>query len=808
MTSRFRRFALITLGLVLLLTPPLHSFAAARIAARSPRAVPTISSLNGGVQGFLERRGSGLAQVEVDSEHAGTLIEHITWYYNIEARIILALLETTSGLVSKASVNAVELDQPFGSGPHGFSAQIDWAAREVRAAFGPYDSDPVLTFSDGSTLTLSRSEDAHALAIKRFLAQGRTQDEWAALVARYPEVYAALFQDEPPAAAPSPPAATGFLSTPWLPGTRVIHSSYFDHVYPMVDDGGDGNEIMVGYTGETGRSYNGHDGHDYYFPDQPYGTPIIAAAPGWAYARTTRGLGVVIQHADAASGYESVYWHLEAFAPAFDELIDSSTPRWVERGELLGWSGATGFTDGAPHLHFEIRHNGKQVDPYGWYGAGDDPCTAFVRCEASTWLWDTSVPWQRPDAPTLPDTTPPTALLTLNPPANIRWLAQFEAGALSTVGPLAASTQLAFGPGRWGQAVRVNAAANLILPLSPTLDLAAGTLALWVKVPEHWSESVTGRHYLLASSANPADPAHIYSNTLALRHELEGPDGKPAWSFWTVDGAGMAQNLTAPDTLEPGWHHLAISWDQARGSKALFIDGSEQAVVHSAALPQTLGDRLQIGRWNLDAGESLVWLDEIVSYSGQLSPAALKQLALAEEPISASAASTSASSLLIEVPAADDSGGVVQVQLGIDGVYAMPLPYSRAYRWTLPLQEGDYAISVRLMDRLGNTTTVSQTISVDQPPQASISLVDSTPFTATLALTATDHNLPVEVALSAQPNPPYKVWEALMLERIWHWLPMQPRRVYAWFRDASGNQSGPYVVGPDLWRAYLPQVIR
>ncbi len=55
----------------------------------------------------------------------------------------------------------------------------------------------------------------------------------------------------------------------------------------------------------------------------------------------------------------------------------------VKAGDLIGSSGKTGFVVGTPHLHFEVRHNGKQVDPYGWYGPGDDPCTAYVACEAS-----------------------------------------------------------------------------------------------------------------------------------------------------------------------------------------------------------------------------------------------------------------------------------------------------------------------------------------------------------------------------------------------------------------------------------------
>lgn len=781
--------------------------AAIRSTPTSEHTWPRLSSLDGGVAGFLQRRGSALANVTVGDQSAAQIIENMTAYYNVESRIILALLETTTGAISAQTVPVSVTDQPFGVGTPGFSEQIEWAAREIRVGFGPYDVAPSVMFSDGTRRTLDLADDPHALTVKRFLAHGRTFTEWEQLVARYPVVYTQLFQNEPAVAPPTPAASSGFLSIPWVAGTNVIHSSYFDHTYPMVDSGGDGNTTMTDYLGRASLSYNSHDGHDYYFPDQPFGTPIVAAAAGWAFPRTTRGLGVLIQHTGAAAGYESVYWHLMDFAPDLDDFIDSSKPRWVERGDLLGWSGATGFTDGAPHLHFEIRHNGNQVDPYGWYGPGADPCIEYVKCEASVWLWNDSVPWNAPDATTpRTDTTPPTGLLTINPPSDVRLLAQFDGTPLSAIGPSPASDGVSFGDGKWKNAVQVGVGDSLTYPTSPTLDLDRGTLAMWVNVPDQWPESRTERHYLLAASANPADPARIYSGTLALRHEQR--NGAPSWNFWTVTNDGSAHELSVPDTLAAGWHHFVIGWDRAAGQKTLAIDGERVASATNVALPESIGSNLELGRWTIGAGESNALFDDVTSYDHVLAPKAVRDLAQATTAQNGSTIRTENRDLSILTPATDNGGGVVTAQLGINGVYAAPLPYYSAYRWTLPAAEGAYTVSVRLADRVGNTTTLTRSISIDHAPQGSITLRAGTPLSTTLVISATDKDVPLQMALSADPHPFAKSWEPLVRERTWYWLPINPRRVYVWFRDANGNERGPFVAGIDLWRAYLPRIER
>jgi murein DD-endopeptidase MepM/ murein hydrolase activator NlpD len=88
----------------------------------------------------------------------------------------------------------------------------------------------------------------------------------------------------------------------------------------------------------------------------PMGTPIFAAGDG-----TIEEIGphggygnyVRIRHAD---GYETDYAHMTAFARGLH--VGSR----VRQGQIIGFVGSTGLSTGA-HVHFEIRVNGRFVDP-------------------------------------------------------------------------------------------------------------------------------------------------------------------------------------------------------------------------------------------------------------------------------------------------------------------------------------------------------------------------------------------------------------------------------------------------------------
>jgi murein DD-endopeptidase MepM/ murein hydrolase activator NlpD len=516
-----------------------------------------------GVQPFLDEQPGLLKSYEEDGQAAAEIIEGAALYYGLSPRLHLALLEATAELLSDPSPPAGALRQPFGAGgPAGFAAQVDWASRELRAGLGPYSRPPTLRFSDGVTLTLTLDQAPEGVAVQRFLAIGRDSRQWRAAVERFGLAFAHYFNNElvqleqpgigaTPGAAerpelPRPAAAELTLLQPWAPGTSVVHLAYFDHVYPTVDSGDDGNGYVVNYLGQGNLQYDGHDGHDYYFPDQPVGTPIRAAAAGTAYARTHRGNGVVIMH---PGGYETVYWHLDGFAPRFAEQIDSGRGVPVQAGEYLGTSGRSGFVRGTPHLHFEVRRYGKQVDPYGWYGPGADPCAAYAGCLPSAWLWSPetagSYDFTRPGATVAApsdgasaaasgspspatgggaeapvalgaDTTAPVGTFTLNPADDLLFSAGFDGHAVQDVGRGYPTFfgQPRFTEGRAGKALALNAT-GLTFPVAGNLRPGAGTISLWAELPASYPAGRIPRHYLLAASANP-DDAPVYSGTLAL----------------------------------------------------------------------------------------------------------------------------------------------------------------------------------------------------------------------------------------------------------------------------------------------------
>jgi murein DD-endopeptidase MepM/ murein hydrolase activator NlpD len=596
--------------------------------------------------------------------------------------------------------------------------------------------------------------------VQRFLAQGRTAAAWRVAVERFGAAFQRYFNNEliryggvgsdsPVAATPEPPSHTAAITLlqPWPTGLRVVHLAYFDHVYPTVDSGDDGNSYVVNYMGQGSVQYDGHDGHDFYFPEQPVGTPILAAAAGVAYARTHRGNGVVILH---PNGYETVYWHLNGFSPIFAGKIDSSEGVPIAAGEFLGVSGATGFVSGTPHLHFEVRRYGREVDPYGWQGAGPDPCAAYAGCLASDWLWAPSLAGTfdftpptaftatdgasaatsgtRTDAPAtqptgLGDTTPPIGTLTVNPPDDMLFAADFNGHVVQSVGqgfPTLSGPQR-FTEGRADQAL-VLGAAGLTYPVTGNLQAAAGTLSLWADLPASYPTGRVPRHYLFATSANP-DDAPVYSGTLALRHDATSPDGGPMWTFWTTASDEASRNmLAAPDTLEPGWHHFAITWDAAAGHKAIYIDGTLAAETMGATLPVALGEVMQMGRFTYGGGQSGVTLDDLAIYRRALSPVEVAALAVPHPP--AAGPLTVGRNIRVDTNASDDQGGIVAVQLGLDGTFEDPQPYYESYRWTLSAAAGPHELAVRYVDRAGNTATVTSTIQLDLAPDYRLYLPD------------------------------------------------------------------------------------
>ncbi len=755
---------------------------------------------------FLEQQPGPLKHVHFDGKTAAQIIEEQSNYYGVSPFLTLALLEATAGLLSNPSPPDEVLSTPFGQhGPVGFTEQIVWVNRELRAGLGPYQQPPTIRLQDGLTFTLSLDEPAEWIAIKRFLAQGRDAAAWLTAVKATKAALRTYFDGRlaPPVSASSD--INGWLQAPWPLGTKVYHLAYFDHMYPMVDLGGDGNNEMVDYLGRRNVQYNGHDGHDYVFPDAPFATPILAAAAGKAYAfREARGLGVVIIH---PNGYETVYWHLSAFAPIFSE----GNGVQVSAGQPIGMSGASGVS-GTPHLHFEVRRweGGirKQVDPYGWFGPGPDPCPTYAGCAASTWLWHPDLIGTydfTPPAHSLPvpDTTPPIGTIRVTPPDHVLLSVSFDGHPLQTIGqglPYINGT-LRFADGRFGQAL-ISDRAEIAFPTTGNLNIERGTISLWVEIPENFPANSLNRHYLLATSAEPIG-APIYTGTLALRRDQLGANGNAQWTFWTVGDATSGEDLlSVPDTLNPGWHHFAISWDSVNGKKWLYIDGILVAERSSSVLPYLTGAFLYVGRFSSGGPSAGVRIDELTVFDRSLTQAEIAALAT-ESSLTVEPIVVTERTIRIDTNALDDNGGIVAVILSMNGEASDPLPYYDSYRWSLPPVEGEHVVEVHYFDRAGNTTVVSQTVVLNLPPQATARAEWLDLTTVRVVLNASDHHLPLEIQLSETPDFTTAAWLPFVPEVRWRWETTETPRLFVRFRDATGQMGLPIEVVP-TYHVFVP----
>ncbi|MDR1934933.1 MAG: peptidoglycan DD-metalloendopeptidase family protein [Candidatus Accumulibacter sp.] len=97
----------------------------------------------------------------------------------------------------------------------------------------------------------------------------------------------------------------------------------------------------------------GHRGVDY---GAPVGTLVRAVADGVVeFSGWQGGYGnlIVLRH---QGSYSTAYGHMNGFAP---EIRKGAR---VNQGDTIGFVGQTGLASG-PHLHYEFRVNGEQIDP-------------------------------------------------------------------------------------------------------------------------------------------------------------------------------------------------------------------------------------------------------------------------------------------------------------------------------------------------------------------------------------------------------------------------------------------------------------
>ena len=124
-----------------------------------------------------------------------------------------------------------------------------------------------------------------------------------------------------------------------------------------------GYSMLTSYYGWRFNNSDFHTGLDI-SGSQCYGKTVVAANPGTvAFVNTAYKAGVgygIYLIIDHGGGYSTLYAHLSA--------IDVNVGDVVARGTPIAKVGATGWATG-PHLHFEVRIDGKTQNPLSYLGS-------------------------------------------------------------------------------------------------------------------------------------------------------------------------------------------------------------------------------------------------------------------------------------------------------------------------------------------------------------------------------------------------------------------------------------------------------
>lgn len=122
--------------------------------------------------------------------------------------------------------------------------------------------------------------------------------------------------------------------------------------------------IITARFGESGPNWtNKHTGMDF---AAIIGSPVRAVMSGIVmksgWESNAYGNLVKIRHTHATDTVETWYAH----------LLRATASGAVEKGEVIGFLGATGNVTG-PHVHLEVRVNGRPVDPAPYLGTQVHP---------------------------------------------------------------------------------------------------------------------------------------------------------------------------------------------------------------------------------------------------------------------------------------------------------------------------------------------------------------------------------------------------------------------------------------------------
>ncbi|MGL4609184.1 MAG: peptidoglycan DD-metalloendopeptidase family protein [Trueperaceae bacterium] len=114
---------------------------------------------------------------------------------------------------------------------------------------------------------------------------------------------------------------------------------------------------LTSYYGRRNISVGGNTFHSGLDIATKSGAPIAASRPGTITKAGWGGAYGYVVYIDHGDGSQTRYAH--------QSQLNVRVNQYVNQGDIIGFVGSTGASTG-PHLHFEIRFDGRSVDPLGY----------------------------------------------------------------------------------------------------------------------------------------------------------------------------------------------------------------------------------------------------------------------------------------------------------------------------------------------------------------------------------------------------------------------------------------------------------
>ncbi len=282
---------------------------------------------------------------------AAEIVRRVADDFSVNPRLLLALLENSSGWLFNPTPSEATLLYPMGyiqPGYEGLYEQLSWAANRLNEGYYGYRlrGQRWFTFSNGIRVAYASGINAATAAVQYVLSLNRSYDAWLEQVdpAGFYLLYAGLFGD-PFALTVDPLLPPGLtqpaMRLPWEQGELWYYTGGPHGAYA------------------SGSAWAAID----FAPPGDKDTAGCFVAPQWAtavadgvIARSERGFVVLDLDGDGdeTTGWTVVYLHL-----ASEGRVPAGTV--VRAGDPLGHPSCEGGVSNATHLHIARRYNGEWI---------------------------------------------------------------------------------------------------------------------------------------------------------------------------------------------------------------------------------------------------------------------------------------------------------------------------------------------------------------------------------------------------------------------------------------------------------------